>query len=383
MSSRRDSHPGPDPVPVLKPRLPTADAVLPYLRRIDASRIYTNFGPLAMEFEARLCDRFRLPRAAFATASSGTAALVGALLARADRGDDARPFAAMPAFTFVATAVAAEQCGYRPLLVDIDPRTWMLDPEALLDHPDLARIGVVIPVAPFGKAVPQAPWKAFEARTGIPVVIDGAACFEAIDAAPEEFLGDIPVALSFHATKSFAVGEGGGVACRDEALAQRVVRALNFGFYGSRDSQSASINGKLSELHAAVGLAELDGWEAKRAALHAVARRYRERFAAAGLADRFFGPPLISSSYALFACGSAEESSRAQAALRADAVEFRLWYGGGLQEQTHFATSRHGALAATADLAPRLLGVPMFPDLGADAIARVVGALATACAETA
>ena len=56
------------------------------------------------------------------------------------------------------------------------------------------------------------------------------------------------------------------MATADEELAGSVIRALNFGFRGERNSSSASINGQLSEYHAAVGLAELDGWPAKQAA---------------------------------------------------------------------------------------------------------------------
>ena len=63
------------------------------------------------------------------------------------------------------------------------------------DGMDLRRIGLVVPVAPFGRPVAQAPWVEFRDRTGIPVVIDGAASFEGVEAAPDEFLGDVPVAL--------------------------------------------------------------------------------------------------------------------------------------------------------------------------------------------
>ena len=114
-------------VPVLRPLLPTADRLQPYLRRIDTSRVYTNHGPLVCELERRLAEHFTLPTGSVASASSGTIGLMGAILATAGRATPERPFALMPAFTFVATAVAAEQCGYRPYLADIDAETWMLD----------------------------------------------------------------------------------------------------------------------------------------------------------------------------------------------------------------------------------------------------------------
>src|SRR6266487_4810309 len=70
-------------IPVLRPRLPPAERLLPYLRRIDATRVYTTWGPLALELEERLCRRFSLPLGGVASAGSGTSALTAAILAAA------------------------------------------------------------------------------------------------------------------------------------------------------------------------------------------------------------------------------------------------------------------------------------------------------------
>lgn len=363
-------------IPVLRPQLPSADKLLPYLRRIDATRVYSNHGPLVHEFEQRLAEWLRLPPEGLVSAASGTAALVGAILAIAGRARPERPFGLLPAFTFVATVSAVEQCGYRPYLADMDAETWMLDPDQLVEHSERDRIGIVVPVAPFGRPVPQQPWRRFQERTGIPVVIDGAASFEGVSDAPERFLGEIPVALSFHATKSFATGEGGGVATRDTGLARRVVQALNFGFYGSRDSRSSGINGKMSEYHAAVGLAELDGWPEKRAALQAVADCYRDIMADAGLGERCIVAPDIASCYALFRCADAAESARVQNGLQLDGIDFRLWYGRGLHRQQRLSALSADRLDATGKIAPFLLGLPVAPDLTDREIAQVVGSIA-------
>ena len=115
----------------------------------------------------------------------------------------------------------------------------------------------------------------FPEQTGIPVVIDAAASFEAISDEPSRLLSELPVALSFHATKAFATGEGGCVITTDAELATSVTRSLNFGFYEDRESRSASTNGKMSEYHAAVGLAELDAWPAKHHAFLRMAETYK------------------------------------------------------------------------------------------------------------
>ena len=157
MAHHRDAH----EIPVLRPLLPTAERLLPYLSRIDASRCYTNWGPLASELEERLADRFGVAGHGVVSACSGTAALVGAILATAGRATPDRPFAILPALTFVATAIAVEQCGYRVHLVDVTSDDWILDAGALQAHPMLGHTGVVVPVSAYGKPVAHEPWQDF------------------------------------------------------------------------------------------------------------------------------------------------------------------------------------------------------------------------------
>jgi dTDP-4-amino-4,6-dideoxygalactose transaminase len=371
-----------DGVPLLRPMLPDAGRLLPYLCRIDANRIYSNHGPLSSEFEERLEGLVAPDGGAVVCANSCTAAIIGSILATAGRATAKRPYALVPAFTFVATAVAAEVCGYRLALADINSEDWMLRPEVAVDHPLLGEVGVVIPVSTFGRPAPQAPWRAFQERTGIPVVIDGAASFDRILGASESYVGEIPVAFSFHATKAFGIGEGGCVATTSEALAGSVLRALNFGFLGERNSRSASINGKLSEFHAAVGLAELDGWPSKQAAFQAVIDGYRRRLGEVGLKDRFVGAPDISLGYALFVCQDQRETSYVQEVLERRRIGTRAWYGRGLGYQSYFASAHvPGALPVTENIAPRVLGLPMAPDLTDFHIGVVANALAEAVGE--
>ena len=382
-SVEADASPQPDAVaganavvPVMRPRLPSAQRLFPYLQRIDSSRVYSNLGPLATELEGRLAASFGLEDGTVASASSGLSALVGAILGSAGRADARRPIAVMPSFTFVATAVAAEQCGFQPWLADVDASDWLMSPELALQHPALDQVGLVIPVAAMGRPVEQAPWREFSARTGIPVVIDGAAEFDAIVGQPSRFVGPVPVALSFHATKSFGVGEGGAVVSSDTALLSRAMQALNFGFYGTRDSASASTNGKMSEYHAAVGLAELDGWDDKQAEMRSVAERYRQAFGVLGLSSQLHVAPEVSGSYVLFLAVDEAQADRVVAAMAADRLDCRLWYGLGLHRQSYFASLPRGSLQATNALAPRLLGLPNAPDLSDNLIERVARAVA-------
>ena len=80
--------------------------------------------------------------------------------------------------------------------------------------------------------------------------------------------------------------------------------------------------------------------------------------------------------YVIFACPSSAEAARVQDALRRDNIDWRLWYSGGLQTQSYFAQLPGDRLRATEQLMPRLLGLPMAPDLTDDEIARVVSCVA-------
>lgn len=360
---------------VLRPRLPKAERLLPYLQTIDATRIYSNRGPLVCNLERRLSDYLHLPEGGTICTASGTAAIVGAILASAGQASSRRPLAMIPAFTFVATAAAVQQCGYEPYLLDVTPEQWMLDPVALMNHPLLDKVGVIVPVAPFGRPVSQGPWRDFSKATRIPVVIDGAAAFDTMAQAPLDYLGDVPVAISFHATKTFGTGEGGAIACNDPDFVKDVERCLNFGFYGTRDSRSANTNGKMSEYAAAVGLAELDGWASKLAEFSSVAGGYRDLMRTVQLSHLLRVYPDISSSYALVLCPTSEHARKAEEDLDLHDIDCRRWYGEGIQGHSYYQGIARGPLDVTADILPRLLGLPMAPDLARSDIHRVVEAL--------
>jgi dTDP-4-amino-4,6-dideoxygalactose transaminase len=367
-------------IPVYRSRLPGAKRLLPYLKRIDGNRWYANRGELVVELERRLSLLFGGRSENVVSASSGTSAIEAAILASAGRATPQRPFALVPAYTFVATAVAVERCGYLPYLVDIGAESWMASPAGLLDHRILPRTGVVVPVAPYGRAISQAAWQQFMHRTGIPIVIDAAAAFEAVLADPGGITGAVPIALSFHATKPFSTGEGGAVVWSDTEGLARVVSCLNFGFRDSRDSTGPGTNGKMSEYHAAVGLAALDEWDAKAAANRAVARAYRKAAAAQRIGDRIIAAPDIASNYVLLRAATAAQAAKVVRDLSTHGIEHRLWYGLGLHRQTYFASAAADPLPVTDDLAPRLVALPAFEDLAAEAIDQITGHAARALA---
>ena len=136
------------------------------------------------------------------------------------------------------------------------------------------------------------------------------------------------------------------------------------------------MNGKMSEYHAAVGLAEPDAWHEKERALQSVIDGYRSCVSEAGLAARFIGAPDIGLTYALFRCTDTDEADHVQASLLRHRVGVRLWCSTGLHRQRYFAEALRDSLTVTEAIAPCLLGLPMAPDLAPQQIARVVQALA-------
>ena len=108
--------------------LPPARVVARYLEALDVSRQYANRGDLTTLLETRLAQRLGLSPGQMVVSASGTAALTASILAVAGRGGAERPLCLCPGYTFVAGALAAEQCGYRPYLVGIDLREWAVSP---------------------------------------------------------------------------------------------------------------------------------------------------------------------------------------------------------------------------------------------------------------
>src|SRR5438309_1034611 len=115
-------------IPIMRPKLPPAERVVPYLRRIDGARVYSNFGPLARALEERLAAHFGNASGTVTTVANATLGLALALLAQGARRGT---LCVMPAWTFVATAHAAMMAGLVPYFVDVDRSTWALDADGM------------------------------------------------------------------------------------------------------------------------------------------------------------------------------------------------------------------------------------------------------------
>lgn len=361
------------PVPVLRPLLPPAEAILPFLRRMDASGIYSNYGPLWRELQqgmsAWLAARSGAGPVQVVLTSSGTTAIEIALRDRALPG---RRICLMPSFTFVASAHAVCNAGLDPFLTDVDEASFTLTPaiaEAALAALPVPPAAVLV-VSAFGAPPDVAAWETFEARHGIPVVFDAAAATTSL-----RRIGTQPLAVSLHATKVFGIGEGGAVITDDPDLAGRLSAMTGFGFAGAeRVSSVRGGNYRISEYAAAVGLAVLADISAKEQRLLRLGERYAEalRNSPCRLQP---GAGTDWATMTLNVVVPAERLDATIARLEAGGVQWRRWWGLGTHRHPAFADLPRTDLSVTERLAPRVIGIPFHEHLEAAEIERVAEVL--------
>ncbi len=240
--------------PFLKPNLPEPDAWVGYLEEAYKQRYFSNFGPLATRLAGLMTKAYLQDGYNGVLCASNTAGLTASLQALSLAGKKV----ALPDFTFAATPQAVFSAGAEPVVCDVDPGTWELSAESLSaafeKHPDIA---CVIHVRPFGLLRDIEPVRAICRDRGVPLVVDAAA---GLGAPSDETrfgspAGEIEV-FSLHATKVFAIGEGGFIAA-PEAMLKKIRAAMNFGFHTDR-SYGEGQNAKLDEFRAAIGLAMLE-----------------------------------------------------------------------------------------------------------------------------
>ena len=229
-------------------------------------------GPMVERLEAafaRLCN----VRHAVAV-SSGTTALVGALLAAGiGPGDEV----VTTPFTFVATLNAILEVGATARFADVDPADFTLDPdaiEALLNE----RTRAIIPVHLYGQPAAMGRIGLLARRHGLVVVEDAAQAHGAtVDGRP---VGSFGIGcFSLYATKNVTTGEGGVVTTDDDAVADRLRLLRNQGMRARYEYELPGHNWRLTDVQAAIGIPQLE-----RLAATTQARRAHARALDAGLA---------------------------------------------------------------------------------------------------
>lgn len=236
-------------IPVTKPFLPPRDTYDKYIDGVWSRNWITNHGPLANELELRLKEYLDVPHLLFLC--NGTIALQVAIKALELKGE-----VITTPFSYVATTSSLVWEGCRPVFVDIHPETFTLDPEKI-EAAITPATSAILATHVFGNPCDIDAITAIADKHNLKVIYDAAHCFGTLYKGRSVFgYGHISTA-SFHATKLFHTGEGGAVFTQDPALLKKMAYLRNFGHESPVDFAMVGINGKSSELHAAMGLSVL------------------------------------------------------------------------------------------------------------------------------
>ncbi len=231
---------------VTKTYLPPFELYVSYLRRVWGRGQITNHGPLVLELEAKLKKYLNVKHLFFV--SNGTIALQIAMKAL-----NLKKEIITTPLSYVASTSTIVWEGCRPKFVDIDPQTLCINANqikaSISDETE-----AVLAVHVYGYPCDVTRIGAIAKRYKLKVIYDAAHAF-GVKYGGRSLLeyGDIST-LSFHATKLFHTCEGGAVITQDDEIAHRISYLRNFGHNGPEDFWGLGINGKNSELHAAMGL---------------------------------------------------------------------------------------------------------------------------------
>ena len=234
---------------VTQPTLAPLEEVNELMKGIWASGIMTHIGPLVQRFEKECAEHLGVPN--LVSCVNGTIGLQMAIRALQLKGE----IITTP-FTFIATISSIIWEGCTPVFVDIDPETLCIDPKKIEEKITYHTVGIM-PVHVFGNCCDIEAIDAIAKKHNLMVIYDACHSVGVNYKGQSVFnYGDISV-TSFHATKMLNTTEGGGCFTLDKELDEKLRRIRFFGFENHADIVEDGTNGKMTEVHAAVGLANL------------------------------------------------------------------------------------------------------------------------------
>ncbi len=338
-------------------------------------------GPRVARFEEAFAGYLGVRHAV--ALSSGTAALLVALKAHnIGAGDEV----IVPAFTFAATANAVLLAGAQPAIVDITEDIYCIDPTRI-EAAITPRTRAVMPVHLYGHPCDMATIAEIAARRGLVVIEDAA---QAVGAAWQgRKAGAFATGcFSFYATKNMTTGEGGMLTTNDDDIATRARLLRDHGEGERYRTDLLGYNFRMTEITAAIGLAQLAKLDAANE---------RRRANAAWLNDHLEGitPPVecagarhVYHQYTVRvpAEGGAVARDRLQTRLRERDIEAVVYYPRALHQQPLYRELGIGGSFPVAELAANeVLSLPVHPALSQDDLERIAAtvneAMATVGAE--
>jgi len=234
---------------VTKPFLPPIEEYLEYINGIYKRAWLTNNGPLVNELEIQLRNYLGTQHLLFLT--NGTVALQLAIKALDLKGD----IITTP-FSYVATTSSIVWEGCKPVYADVDPLTMNISPESI-EKAITSNTSGILATHVYGNPCDIDAIDRIAKKHNLKVIYDAAHCFGTTYNGKSIFeYGDIST-TSFHATKLFHTIEGGAVFCKSPLVLKKIAHMRNFGHDTTESFAELGINGKNSEVHAAMGLCNL------------------------------------------------------------------------------------------------------------------------------
>lgn len=310
-----------------------------------------------------------------ALVGNGTDALVLALVDMLGRGDGTGEVITV-SHTFIATSEAITAAGYRPVLVDIEPDTYLMDIDAV-ESAITSRTRAIIPVHLYGQMVPIDRIMAIAHRHGLKVIEDAAQAHGASWQGTRPGMASDAACFSFYPGKNLgAWGDAGAVFTRSGALAERVSARSNHGRQDKYLHQFEGVNSRLDGLQAAilrVKLRHIDDWnEARRR----VAGWYGELLAghnAIRLPVTRTGAEHVFHLYVV----EVEDRERVRQHMSAKGIGVGVHYPVPLHEQPALAylNLAPGDLPVTSRISKRILSLPIYPEMSRSQAERVAATL--------
>lgn len=337
-------------------------------RAIDSANFV--LGPEVEAFEERFASYCNVKHCA--AVNSGTSALHLALLAAGiEPGDEVITVS----MTFVATTAAILYTGARPVFVDVDPATWTMDP-ALIERAITPRTRAIMPVHLHGLMADMDPIMEIARRHGLWVIEDAAQAHGAeYKGRRAGSVGDLGC-FSFYPGKNLgAFGEGGAVVTNSSQLAQRISLLRNWGQDAKYSHVLQGYNYRMDAIQGAVLNVKMNHIEAWTEARRAVAARY-DLLLERARCGRPARPQFSRHVYHVYAV-QLDRRDDVQDALGAAGISTGIHYPVPVHRQKAYATVAENdcKLPITEALAPRLLSLPIYPELTPDQMSRIASGL--------
>lgn len=372
------------PVPFLDLKAQQARLAANLRPRLEAVLEHCQFilGPEVAELEGRLASYCGARHCV--GVSSGTDAMQIAMMAEGIGPGDA---VFLPAFTYTATAEVPLLLGATPVFVDVNPRTFQIDPSHLERRIGAVRAAgrlrprALVGVDLFGQPAPWDALNAIAAREGLFTIDDLAQSFGASLRGAKLGTQAQATATSFFPSKPLgAYGDGGALFTDDEGRAA-LYRSLRTHGEGTTRYEvlRTGMNGRLDTLQAAVLLAKLDVFDQELQRREQIAGTYDRRLGS--LVETPARVPDSTSAWAIYAVllESGAQRDALGAELRSRGVPTAIYYPRPLHKQPAYQAQHDGTeLPVSQDLATRILALPIHPDLSDADVERVCDAIGRA-----